>query len=217
MLCFSHILRLHTSAILVYIAHIEFGNLHEFTALCQDLEHLFHMIFLALLCNSISIATHVHLCTNTVNLRHTVSFPLFNPMYQTLNLLIVIPVRLQIIVVDKEFQRINTTILGIILTGSSHNNAHIVFVTQVVLPVEVILSIFCRDIFGRLQSIESFTVITTSRNSFVHYIPSGHITASSFHHTFYPVVHGPCKGIFLLFGSQFKACLVRRISLTFSR
>ena len=148
MLCLSHILRLHTGTILIYVAHIKLGYLHEFATFSQDFEHLHHMIFLTLLCSSISIATHVHLCTDTVNLRHPISFPLFNPVYQTLNFLIIVPVRLQIIVIDKEFQRSSTAVFCIILAGSSYHNTSVVFVTQVVLPVEVILDIFCRSCFS---------------------------------------------------------------------
>ena len=129
-------------------------------------------------------------------------------MYQALGFLIVIPSGFQIVIVDEKFERFNTTVFCIIFTGGSYNNTNIIFTTQVILPVEIIGSV-STGIRCRLQDIETFTVVATTWNSFVHYIPSSHVTTSSFHHSFNPIVHCPSKRFFFLFGSK-------RNSVTFS-
>ncbi len=119
------------------------------------------MIFLRLLFSSIGVVSHVHLCTDTVNLCHTVRFPLLYPVYQALGFMIVIPSGFQIVIVDEKFERFNTTVFSIIFTGGSYNNTNIIFTTQVILPVEIIGSV-STGIRCRLQDIETFTVVATT-------------------------------------------------------
>ena len=144
----------------------------------------------------------MHLCTDTVDLCFTIRFPTFDPINQTLYFFIVIPPRFQIIVVDEEFQisRI-TTIFCKIFAGKLDWNTSII-IAQEVLPVEVLspYSIIVR-IGSWLKSIITITIITTSRNRFIHNIPCSYRASAGFHHAFYPTFKLVGEYFFLFFRS----------------
>ena len=143
----------------------------------------------------------MHLGADAVNLGHSVSFPFLNPVDQALHLLVVIPIGLQVVVVDEQHD-----ILGTILAGQSAGLAHILQVAHVVLPVEGIAAhIPCgiRIAIGVialrvLQDIVSRAIVTITTDSLVHQIPSLHLAAAGFHHALNPLVHCIDEGVVTL-------------------
>ena len=117
----------------VYISHIHFAHAAEFSTFSNDLKHLGNGILLTGLSTAVFIIRDVHLRADTINLGHTIILPFLNPVDETLHFLVVIPVRLQIVVVDEEFD-----ILGAILTGQATSLTHIVQIAHVVLPEEIL-------------------------------------------------------------------------------
>ncbi len=81
----------------------------------------------------------MHLGTDTVDLCLTVRLPDPDPLDKTLELLVVIPVRLEVVIIDEELEcrRISTG-LGKILASLGDDDTYIVFVTEVVLLVEIV-------------------------------------------------------------------------------
>ena len=66
----------------------------------------------------------MHLGTYTVDLGHAISLPFLDPVDKRFQFFIVIPVRLQIVVVDEEFDSLRT-----IFTGQATSLTHVVQVT----------------------------------------------------------------------------------------
>ena len=100
------------------------------------------MFFLTFLSVRISIARDMHLRCDTINLGHAISLPILDPLNQTLQLAIVVPIALQVIIIDEEFQFLRVTIMGgKTLASCSYSSANIINVTQIILPVEIVLCI----------------------------------------------------------------------------
>ena len=141
---------------------------------------------------SILIAADVHLRADTINLGYAIGLPLLNPVDETLHLLVVIPIRLQVVVVDKELH-----ILRAIRTSQATSLTYVFQVAHVVLPIEIITTyipcsigittwvVSCRV----LQQIVTLTVVTATRDCLVHKVPSLYLTVAGFHHTLNPLVH----------------------------
>ncbi len=135
----------------------------------------------------------MHLAANTVNLRRAVSLPALNPLDEALQLAVLVPVALQVVVVDEELDA-----LGTVLASQAYSCAHVVEVAQIVLPEEVV------DIVGRsvLQGIDALAVRLTAGDGLVDHIPRHDFALAGLHHAADPLLHGPGQGVLLLLGSQ---------------
>ena len=103
------------------------------------------MFFCILLKVDIFIATDMHLRTDTVDFGYTVSLPFLDPVDKTLHLLIIVPIGLQIVVVDEECQ-----ILRTILAGEATSLTDVVEIAQMILPIECIATnIPCATLIAR--------------------------------------------------------------------
>ena len=193
MLRFGHVFCQHGSTVFIHKSHVQFGDPYQLTGCGHQLIHLYDMFFLAGLSSRIHMVRDMHLCAYTVNNCQTVCFPLFNPLNQALQLLVVVPVRFQIIIVDKQLHICRT--MG---AGQFHCRTYVVL-TQIILPVEVVLGICFRYIACRLKVIEAVAVTICTGEWFIHHIPGQYIPFSCFHHTCNPGIHRPCECIGLLF------------------
>ena len=141
----------------------------------------------------------MHLTANTINLGNAVLLPLADPMNQTLEFLVVSS--FEVIIIDEELQllRISTSISKA-LASCSYSSANILKVTQVILPVEIILGIIGRNCTtcGRLELVETIAILICTRDSLVYNIPSLHLALGSFHHAVNPLLQNRSK-YFLLF------------------
>ena len=89
---------------------------------------------------------------------------------------------------------------GKTLASCSYSSANIINVTQVILPVEIVLCIVSCNVasFSRLQVELAITIFIGTRKGLVHNFPRCNITISSLHHTINPSFQGRGKS-FLLF------------------
>ena len=150
-------------------------------------------------------AADVHLRTDTIDLCHTVGFPFLDPVDQTLHFLVVVPVGLQVVVVDEEFDDFRT-----ILTGQTTGLTNIFEVAHIVLPVESIAAYVPCSIgisagavgLRVLQQIVAAAVVAATADSLVHQVPSLHLAAAGVHHALDPLVHSPDEGIETLLSCQ---------------
>ena len=129
----------------------------------------------------------MHLRADTVNLGYAVCLPLFNPLDERLDLLVVIPVGLQVVVVNEQFN-----ILWTILASQSVNFANVINVAQEVLPEEIrTTDIPCTPLIsiGVLQRVVVLAVVTIASNSLIHHIPGFHLAVAGFHHALDPLLH----------------------------
>ena len=142
MLFLGHLIVSYVFASGIFITHIKFRNLAKLATFLHQLQHLDDMIFRIFLFVMISIARDMHLRCDTINLGNTISLPILDPLNQTLQLGIVVPIAIQVIIIDEEFQFLRVTIMGgKTLASCSYSSANIINVTQVILPVEIVLCI----------------------------------------------------------------------------
>ncbi len=95
----------------------------------------------------------MHLCADTVNLCVpaeflTLGLPNLNPLDERLQLLVLIPVRLKVVVVDEELEvgRVGAFYRSICVAGSLLYDWSVLLWREVVLPIEASCSIVRRDI-----------------------------------------------------------------------
>ena len=186
----------------VIIAHIQLGNLDELTRFGHQLQHFHHMFFLFLLRIRVGRERHMHLTSDAIYPRFAVFLPFFNPMNQAFELLVVVPIRLKVIVVDEEFQLSGIAIVGSKApTGSSNGRPNIVDIAQIVLPIEIVLGVIGRHsaALSRLKVVPSVAILVFSGDRFIDNVPCRHVTVDSFHHFVNPCAHG-CRqnGLFLV-------------------
>ena len=74
----------------------------------------------------------MHLGTDTIDLCHSVRLPDAYPMDEAPELLVVIPVRFKIIVVDEKPERSCTAIFRIILSGLCNYDTYIILRSQII-------------------------------------------------------------------------------------
>ena len=119
----------------------------------------------------------MHLTADTINLGNAISLPILDPLFQTLQLAIAVPITLQVIVIDEELQilRVSTSISKA-LASCSYSSANIIKVTQVILPVEIVLGIIGRNCTtcGRLEIIETIAIL---EGTLILKLPSKSVTA----------------------------------------
>ena len=80
----------------------------------------------------------MHLGTDTIDPCNSVRLPYAYPMDEAPELLVVIPVRFEIIVVDEKSERSRTAIFCLILSGLCNYDTYIILRSQIILPVEII-------------------------------------------------------------------------------
>ena len=195
MLGFCELAGLHWACPLIGtadITHIHFADTAEFTTFSNNLEHFSNMLLCTLLKICIIIVAYVHLSADTVNLGNTIGLPLLNPTYERLHLSIIVPIRLEVVVVDEKLD-----VLGTILAGQTTCLAHIVEIAHIVLPEESITAHIPCSIgitigiisIGVLQDVVALAIVATAGNSFVDEIPAFHFSVASFHHALDPLIH----------------------------
>ena len=122
--------------------------------MANRVEHVQYAILLACLGRGIHIAGDMHLTTNAIHFCHAVGLPTLNPLDERFEFAIVVPITLQIIVVNEQSQ-----ILRTILSCQTDSLSGILQVAHIILPEEVA----CRTVV-MLQRIDALTVGTTSRD-----------------------------------------------------
>ena len=197
MLSLGHAIRRNVLAAGIHISHIHFADTYILACCCHQLEHVGDGILLAVLRAAILIIRDVHLRADTVNLGNAICLPLLYPVDERLQLLVLIPVRLKVIVVDEEHNIFRT-----ILTGKATSLTNIFEVAHEILPVESITAYIPSSIgiisFRVLQCVVALTVITATGDSLVDEIPCLDLAFTGSHHTLDPLVHSIDEGVVTL-------------------
>ncbi len=137
----------------------------------------------------------MHLCSDPIDDCFTISLPFFDPLDQALQLLVVVPVRFQIVVVNEQLCLLaRVCVPASLLCGHSYHpgNPASRSCSWHRLPIHFLLT-------GGRRGRRRYHL---HGEGFVYHIPGKYIAICSCHHTFNPSVHGPGEGVSLLFGSE---------------
>ena len=179
-----------------HVAHVHLRDSAELAALGDDLEHLGDVLLDVVEYLVALEAADVHLCADAVDVGHAVGLPLIDPADQALHLLVVVPVGLQVVVVDEELH-----VLWAVLACQPAGLTHVFEVAHVVLPVEGVAADVPRAAvvaIGVLQQVVAVAVVTVAGDGLVNEVPGLDLTVTGFHHTLDPEVHGVDKCVVAL-------------------
>ena len=137
----------------------------------------------------------MHLRTDTIDLCACL-FPLADPVDQRFELVVVVPGRLEVVVVDEELEvgRVGALDGSVSAACSLLGGNHVIDIAEVVLPEEVV-----GRAFGSMLQVVEAVDVATARNGLVDQIPSLHLAGCSIHHAADPKVHGVGERVVLLF------------------